>query len=253
VHAAGGIARARELARAVGEIDFMIVGHDGEALETPAVEGNTRIVEAHRRGTYLGRLDLDVLPDTVEAHHRIVRVEPTVPPDPDLKTQIKTYIDQTRARIDRSLPAALSPAPAPPPAETWTYASNGACDLCHQKAVEQWKTTAHAAGLMTLQSKGRGRDPYCFSCHMTAFEQPGGTRSLETAITYFGGVGCESCHGPSVKHVRANNATHTRRQVPDSICRTCHRPDQQPDPFDYKAAMKLVLGPGHGDGGKGMR
>jgi hypothetical protein len=252
-HLAGGVARARELARTVDGIDFMVVGHDGETLEIPVTEGATRILEAHHHGTYVGRLDLDVLPAEVGARNRIVRLEPTTPADPIQKASIALYVEETRRRIDAGKPAALAPPPAKPPDELWTYASNGACAMCHQKAVEHWQTTAHAAGLMTLQSKARGRDGYCFGCHLTAFQQPGGTRSLETAITYFAGVGCESCHGPSVKHVRTGKPADTHRQVSPKICLECHRADQQPDPFDFAAAMKLVLGPGHGDGGKGMR
>jgi hypothetical protein len=253
VHATGGIEEARGLARAVPGIDVLVVGHDGATTEAPLAEGPTRLVEAHRRGTYLGRLDLGVTAGEIDARNRIVRVEPTVVPDPTLKADIKTYVDATKARLEKNLPAALSPAPRKPPDETWTYASNGACAMCHQKASDQWSTTAHAAALATLQSKGRGRDPYCFGCHVTAFQKPGGTQSLETGITYFGGVGCESCHGPSVLHVRANKAKLTRREVPEAVCRECHRDDQQPDRFDYPAALKLVLGPGHGDGGKGLR
>jgi hypothetical protein len=252
-HLKGGVEQARQIARAVTGVDVVVVGHDGATTAEPIVEGSTRIVEAHRRGILLGRLDVDLRADGLDTYNQIVRVEPRVTPEPVMKARIKSYIDETLRRIDRGLPAALGPAPAKQPDENWTYASNGACKLCHQSAVEQWEKTAHAAGLMTLQAKGRGRDPYCFGCHLTAFQQPGGTRSLDTAITYFNGVGCESCHGPSVLHVRANRATHTRRQVPESVCLTCHRDDQQPEPFDYAAAMKLVLGPGHGDGGKGMR
>jgi hypothetical protein len=252
-HLGGGIPRARELARAVTGLDIVVVGHDGETLESPLVEGDTRILAAHRRGTYLGRLDLDVLADEVATRNRILRVEPTVAPDPDLRAHLKIYVDETKRRIERQLPAALSPAPAPQPDEVWTYASNGACKMCHESAVRHWSTTPHAGAMQTLEEKGRQRDPYCFGCHVTAFEKPGGTKSLETATTYFAGVGCESCHGPSVKHVRANKATGTRRDVPEAVCLECHRYDQQPQPFDYKAAMKLVLGPGHGDGGKGMR
>jgi hypothetical protein len=234
-------------------IDVVVLGHDGETLESPALEGQTRIVEAHSRGTYLGRLDLDVLPTELASTNHILRVEPAIPPDPASKASIKTYIDETLSRIDRSLPAALSPGPAKVPDENWKYGSNGACALCHQKAAEHWATTSHAAALMTLQSKGRGRDPYCYGCHMTGWEQPGGTRSYETALTYFSSVGCEACHGPSVMHIRANRAAFTQRQVPETVCRTCHRADQQPDPFNYQASIKLILGPGHGDGGKGPR
>ena len=254
LHLKGGIEEARRLVKAVGGIDLAVVGHDAATTTTPIVEGSTRIVEAHRRGVYLGRLDLDLLPEGfAAAGNQIVRLEPPVPPDQAQKARIKSYVEETQRRIDRGLTAALAPPPAKQPDENWTYASNGACALCHHQASEQWAQTAHAAGLMTLQSKGRGRDPYCFGCHLTAFQQEGGTRSLDTAITYFPGVGCESCHGPSVLHVRANRATNTRRQVPESVCRSCHRDDQQPEPFDYAAGLKLVLGPGHGDGGKGLR
>jgi hypothetical protein len=252
-HVKGGVERAREIVKAVTGIDVVVVGHDAATTAAPILEGSTRIVEAHRRGVYLGRLDLDWRADGFDVENQIVRVEPRVTPEPGMKARIKSYVEETLRRIDHGLPAALGPAPAKPPEENWTYASNGACALCHQEAAQQWAQTSHAAGLMTLQSKGRGRDPYCYGCHVTGFRQPGGTRSIDTVITYFGAVGCESCHGPSVLHVRANRATATRRQVPESVCRSCHRDDQQPEPFDYAAGLKLVLGPGHGDGGKGMR
>jgi hypothetical protein len=252
-HAAGGLDRARGLARAVPDIDVIVVGHDGATTETPISEGHTRIVEAHERGTLIGRLALDVTDQDLGATNSVVRLEPSLTPEPRLKADIKAYVDETNRRIDKKLPAALAPAPRPPPDETWTYASNAGCAICHQKASEQWATTAHAAALQTLQSKGRGRDPYCYGCHMTAFRAKGGTQSIETAITYFADVGCESCHGPSVLHVRANKAKFTQRQVPEAVCRQCHRADQQPDKFNYAEALKLVLGPGHGDGGHGLR
>lgn len=252
-HLSGGVAQARALAREVEGIDVLVVGHDGETLERPIEEGRTRIVEAHRRGTYLGRLDLDLRPTEVAARNQILRLEPTAESDPALRAHVRAYVEETLRRIDKKVPAALSPAPAPQPEEIWSYGSNGACKMCHESAVKQWHTTPHAAAMQTLESKGRQRDPYCFGCHVTAFRRPGGTKSLETATTYFAGVGCESCHGPSVAHVRADKATGTRRDVPAAVCLECHRADQQPEPFDYQQALKLVLGPGHGDGGKGKR
>ena len=252
-HLQGGVAQARQLARTVDGIDLLVVGHDGETLDPPAPEGRTRLVEAHRRGTYLGRVDLDVTADDVAVTGRLVALLPGVAADPALRNQVRAYVDESKRRADKQLPSALAPAPAKAPDETWQFGSNGACVLCHDAATKQFKTTAHASALQTLQSKGRGRDRYCFTCHTTGFAQPGGTRSLDTAITYFGEVGCESCHGPSVRHVRLNRAQGTRRQVPESVCLGCHRRDQQPEPFDYRAALTLVLGPGHGDGGKGVR
>ena len=86
----------------------------------------------------------------------------------------------------------------------------------------------------------------CLRCHSTGFDRPGGTRNLATAATFFGDVGCESCHGPSSAHVRSQNKTGTKRMVPEQVCLECHTKEQSLEPFDYVKAIKEVLGKGHG-------
>jgi hypothetical protein len=77
--------------------------------------------------------------------------------------------------------------------------------------------------------------------------RPGGTRFVKTATTYFADVGCESCHGPSVQHVRAHDKkTGTLLKVPEPVCLECHTADQTNGEFDYVRYLKAVLGPGHG-------
>jgi hypothetical protein len=250
-HLAGGSEEARRIAREA-PVDLAILGHGGETLD--AAEGATRLLAAHDRGTHLGRADLDVT-DTIAAfENRLVRVEPKTEAEPQIAAAVKAYVAETRRRLDAKLVtlSVAQPPPVPPPkvwtqpAETWTYGSNAACNLCHPPVMEQWKTTAHAYGLQTLESRGRQRDPYCLACHATGFLQPGGTKNLETALTYFTDVGCESCHGPSVEHVRSQKGMRTVRNMPESVCRGCHRPDQQAEPFDYKDALARILGPAHG-------
>ena len=107
-------------------------------------------------------------------------------------------------------------------------------------------TTPHAFALQTLERKGRETDPACLRCHSTGFDSPGGTRNVATAAKFFNDVGCESCHGPSSAHVRAQNKTGTKRMVPEGVCIECHTKEQSPEPFDYVKAIKEVLGPGHG-------
>ena len=75
----------------------------------------------------------------------------------------------------------------------------------------------------------------------------GGTHNLATAATSFGGVGCESCHGPSAAHVRANNKTGTTAAVAEAVCKECHTPEQSVEPFNYATAIRQVLGKGHGE------
>jgi hypothetical protein len=69
---------------------------------------------------------------------------------------------------------------------------------------------------------------------------------MATGKTYFAGVGCESCHGPSSAHVGASDKkTGTSRRVPIEVCLGCHTPDEAA-PIDLERDMKKVLGPGHG-------
>ncbi|MES1210607.1 MAG: multiheme c-type cytochrome [Pseudomonadota bacterium] len=143
----------------------------------------------------------------------------------------------------------LNRATEPELAETWTYGSNSGCRLCHQTEDAQWKTTDHAHALATLKVTKHDRDPACLGCHMTGFLSPGGTHNLKTAYTYFSDVGCEACHGPSVEHIRdPQKKAGTIRKVAAMVCLGCHTPDQNRGPFDVVAAMKEVVGPGHGAG-----
>ena len=75
----------------------------------------------------------------------------------------------------------------------------------------------------------------------------GGTRRLKTAIDQFSDVGCECCHGPSVNHIRSlNKKKGTSRKVSPAVCLGCHTVDRNGDLFDAVAAMKDMVGPGHG-------
>jgi hypothetical protein len=273
-HLGGGLAEARSLATALVGMDVLVLGHDPQMLEDPVVVGNgtstgTFIVAAGERGRFLGRMALHLV-DTdrrfVAARssagpvtgswvdHEIVRLDPRFVSDPAMGGLTAAYIDENRKRAARKLPVGLTARAgthgelADSTTEDWTYATTAACALCHAKQKEQYDTTSHAFALATLERKGRERDPYCLGCHSTGFDVPGGTRNLQTAIQYFGPTGCESCHGPSVTHVRGQTKKGTSRLVPETVCLRCHRNEHSPEPFDYVAGLKEILGPGHGQG-----
>jgi 2',3'-cyclic-nucleotide 2'-phosphodiesterase (5'-nucleotidase family) len=295
-HLPEGPAQARRIGAAAG-VDVVILGHDAHAEMVggaPAAatapghgdggadagrqgadagaEGGPPVLEAHHHGTDVGRLDLHVVDGDASRfadvdtgatgswrRAELVPLGLSVPPEPAIRALVRTYVAESRRRLDQKLPTGLSPKPGFPagagdaPAELWQYGSNGACAMCHEKVVEQWKGTPHAAAVDTLEGRGRQRDVYCLGCHSTGFFRPGGTRNLETATTFFADVGCESCHGPSVTHVRTQRPKETRRKVPEAVCRECHRPDQSTEPFDYTAALGLILGPNHGRPGAAKR
>jgi hypothetical protein len=98
-----------------------------------------------------------------------------------------------------------------------------------------------------LKTNRHDRDPACLGCHTTGYLQPGGTQNVDTALQQFSEVGCESCHGPSARHVRSlDKKKGTSLKVDATVCLGCHTPDQNLGPFDYDAARRAILGPGHG-------
>jgi hypothetical protein len=120
------------------------------------------------------------------------------------------------------------------------------CAGCHPAQAAQWKTTDHAHAFATLEHAGKGRDPSCMGCHSTGFLLPGGAQNLESAAQFVD-VGCEACHGPSVAHVVSmDKRKGTSRTVDPIVCLGCHTPDQNIGPFAVAAAMKEIVGPGHG-------
>ena len=256
-HLEGGVAQARALATAIGGIDVVVLGHGGTTTETLSLTsgGTTRIVEAGVDGKHLGRLDLGT------AHNQLYRIDSSRGESRAVATMVAKHtrerrqrtadgrlaaVDPRFANLDYPQPRSKGGKPQPPLRESWTYGSTAACAGCHAEETAQWKETAHAFGLETLKSRKRDRDPDCLPCHTTAFLRPGGTHSLATALQYFPEVGCESCHGPSVAHMRAPaKKTGTQRATPEPICRDCH-PREATSDFDYARDVRATLGPGHG-------
>ena len=126
------------------------------------------------------------------------------------------------------------------------YVGVSKCAMCHKSKargnqVGQWKETAHAkayTALATEAAKETGKklgvedpqkSPKCLKCHVTAYgvekELLGSKYSVED------GVGCESCHGPGSRHVRArrDGADDAASMSPAVVlnrfddCLRCHR------------------------------
>jgi len=237
-HVAGGAGRAREIADAAG-VDLVVLGHGGE----PAPP---RIVRANARGADLGRADVRLGgggSPRLEAH--LLPVGPDVPEQRGVHMLVRVASGPIAATFAESV-AAMKAAGTSSYGENWTFGSTALCSGCHADQTAQWETTDHAHAFATLEKAGKSRDPACMGCHFTGFLLPGGAQNFESAAQ-FQNVGCEDCHGPSVAHVASTNKrTGTSRAVDPTVCLGCHTPDQNLGPFVVAAAMKEIIGPGHG-------
>jgi 2',3'-cyclic-nucleotide 2'-phosphodiesterase (5'-nucleotidase family) len=251
-HVAGGASRARQIAEQAGGVDVVVLGHGSNDIAPSAFGAGSRprIAYAGPFGSRVGRIDVrpsDAGASELDEHS--LTLTAAVPDHPGVA--LLPRIDGERARIAEEKAAAAERRKKgqkePEVYETWTYASNAACGMCHEAALAQWKTTDHADAIATLKKSSHDHDPACIGCHTTGYLQRGGTRNVETAIDQFANVGCETCHGPSAAHVRSvDKKRGTSRKVDPVICLGCHTPDQNLGTFDVTAALASIVGPGHG-------
>ncbi len=134
--------------------------------------------------------------------------------------------------------------PPPVAAGQAAYVGVEACSACHALPRKVWDGTSHSRAYATLSAQFKEFNLECVSCHVTGYEQPGG--STVTHVDMLKNVQCEVCHGPGSLHV-ANPTDHSliRRRPDASLCTSCHHPPHV-EQFDVEAKMQEIKGPGHG-------
>ncbi len=138
--------------------------------------------------------------------------------------------------------ADLKPPPLGP--DDVAYVGSAACSACHQSAYAWWRNHAHGVAYLTLQQRSKEYNLDCVGCHVTGYQQPGGSTVTHNLDGQLRNVGCESCHGPGAAHVKEpeGGIVHV---TPESTCVVCHTKEHS-DLFDYEAYMKTLVVPGHG-------
>ena len=139
--------------------------------------------------------------------------------------------------------ADLKPPPLGP--DDIAYVGSSACSGCHRTASWWWRNHAHGVAYLTLQQRNKEYNLDCVGCHVTGYDQPGGstvTHNLDLALV---NVGCESCHGPGAAHAKDPEKVGILRDTPESMCVVCHSPEHS-DLFDYETYRKTLVVPGHG-------
>jgi len=131
----------------------------------------------------------------------------------------------------------------PPPVEGGAahYIGSEACGTCHAPALGWWRGHPHGHAYATLQKRHKEFNLSCVGCHVTGYEQPGG--STVTHNQGLTNVGCESCHGPGSLH--QGNKEHITRAPDASVCVQCHNAEHS-DAFDFELYRSQLIVAGHG-------
>lgn len=125
------------------------------------------------------------------------------------------------------------------------YVGQAACLSCHTQVQEFAKKDLHGHAWQTLVDAGKTKDLDCVPCHVTGWQQPGG--SAFANLDTFQNVQCEACHGPGSLHIAApaKGANSKLLAVGAAQCLTCHAPEHAPR-FAFDEYKKRILQPGHG-------
>jgi hypothetical protein len=144
--------------------------------------------------------------------------------------------------------AAGNAKPAPPPKGQASYTGNKACEDCHDDQAKFWDKTVHAKAWETLEERGQQFDFDCIGCHVTGWNEKGGSNLAFNEPLR--DVQCETCHGPGSIHVAKGGEEKPLAIAlapPKELCfDKCHTKEHS-DTFQWEAYMRDIVGPGHGE------
>jgi hypothetical protein len=133
--------------------------------------------------------------------------------------------------------------PPPPERDGPSYVGVEACSNCHEAPRRVWNGTRHAHAYATLATQFKEYNLDCVGCHVTGYEEPGG--SNVTHVAALKDVQCEVCHGPGSKHAKNPKVAIPTPNPGADRCLSCHHAPHVAQ-FDAAAKMAEILGPGHG-------
>jgi hypothetical protein len=228
----------RRLAAGLPEADAVIGGPTGQSI-APKKVGPTLLAAATNKGKFLIRLEAAPLPARGWTGE-VVEMNDQYQDDPEQAANVGRYLDRLAVQ---DFPAAETGFAPPLPAklpEDYRLAGNDSCVKCHQNDCTSWASSRHAHAWETLATKKYHVDSYCQQCHTTGFGLPDGFVSAGRS-PLLRGVGCESCHGPSLAHVHEPKVR-TPFLAKDQ-CTRCHDRENSPK-FDYDPFwLKIHHGP----------
>jgi hypothetical protein len=226
----------RQLAAALPEADAVVGGPTGQSI-APQAAGPTVLAAATNKGKFLVEFDVPAPGTRGRWAGRVTEMGPALADDPAQLENLRGYLAELGRRDFSAVEAGLAaPLPAGLPPD-YRLAGNASCLTCHKADCARWEGSRHAEAWQTLSGRGYHVDPYCQQCHANGYGLPGGFESPVRSPRLLG-VGCESCHGPSLAHTR-NPAVRTGFAARDQ-CARCHDRENSPR-FDYAGYWERIL------------
>ena len=238
-----GLEGDKKLAQNILGIDLIIGGKAVQRMPEPVKEGKTNIVQAYRRGQYLGRLDITAQSDSPKPlfamKNTLIPLAEKIADDKAIALLTKEY----RARViamnrQEFFKEKLNEKHITASADA-LYTGSEKCASCHKPQYDNWLNTPHAYAYETLMKNCNNFDIECLPCHTTGFKEPGGFAVSQGNESAFINVQCEACHGPGKKHKAKGDII---RDAGEGVCKQCHDEKNSPR-FNYEEYLPIVKCP----------
>jgi S-sulfosulfanyl-L-cysteine sulfohydrolase len=93
-----------KLASEVAGIDILLSGHTHNRMDEPLVVNGATIIQSGCHGSFVGRLDVELEGEQVAAiHHQLIRVDDSIPADPDMKRLIEDIVAPHRQMLSENV------------------------------------------------------------------------------------------------------------------------------------------------------
>jgi hypothetical protein len=230
---------AKEIARGVGGVDLMLVGHGGHLSREMIFVGKTPLIQPGDEGKAVVVIDARLTDKRVTGvSGRVTKLDDSFPDDARMTALISQYKDAVRA---------ANIAPEWEDMDKPMFAGGEACTGCHPAEHAQWESTGHATAWDTLVREKVSTDLDCVPCHVTGFGRFNGFRRQDLTPT-LKNVQCEVCHGPGKDHIALITEGRDRTSLPNmgltpissGMCTMCHKDHHDPE-FNFATDVDFVV------------
>jgi hypothetical protein len=228
----------RALARTLPEAHLVVGGPTGQSLP-PEQIGAVLVASATNKGKFLAEFQAPAQPGE-RWSGKIVEISAAFSDDAKQQANLKQFYDTLEQRDFAATESGFAPELSSNLPEDYRVAGSDSCRDCHTADCDLWHESKHAHAWPTLIAREAHVDSYCQQCHTTGYGLPGGFNSIASTPERVS-VGCESCHGPSRKHV-ADPGTRTPLVARDQ-CARCHDRENSPQ-FEFAAYWNQIV---HGE------
>ncbi|MFZ5893109.1 MAG: multiheme c-type cytochrome [Myxococcota bacterium] len=234
--------KRQELNGQIHDLEARIAAAERASAQKADIDARRRDLDKLRAA--LQSLDKNAKPPA-GSHYRVELVEVRERLGDDAEVQ-KRMLEYYRRVNDHNREAFRDKLPPPVTASQSSYVGVEACATCHKSEHEFWLKTGHSKAYATLSRQFKEFNLDCVSCHVTGYDQPGG--STVTHVDKLTDVQCEVCHGPGSRHLKDPTDAAFITAKPDlNLCAAkCHHPPHVKPDWNIAEALPHIVGKGHG-------